>query len=132
RVHTRLKAYLDALPIDVGLLVPGPAGKAWDPSAFSKALRAHLDACGLTEVHFHGLRHNCATTLADAGSSEKEIMAVTGHKTSDMVKRYTKRAEQKRLAHSAIEKVEAAERESNTQVVNPPAASGKSKGPSRG
>ena len=33
-------------------------------------------------------------------------MAITGHTTSDMVKRYTKRAEQKRLGRSAIAKLE--------------------------
>lgn len=105
-VHERLKAYLDDLRIDVGLLVPAPDGKAWNPSHFSNTLRAHLNDAGLTDIHFHGLRHTCATSLAEAGASEREIMAVTGHTASDMVSRYARKADQKKLARSAIAKLE--------------------------
>ena len=118
--HSKLRAYLDGLAIDIGLLVPGPGGKIWDESGFSKRLRAHLDSIGLQHLSFHGLRHMNATELAHSGSSDAEIMAVTGHTTSDMVKKYTRRAQQSRLAASAIARLEtktrtASEQESETR-----------------
>ncbi len=41
----------------------------------------------------------------EAGSSEREIMAVTGHTTSAMASRYVQKADQKRRARSAITKL---------------------------
>lgn len=111
--HSALCRYLDALPIDVGLLVPGPRGRPWDESAFSKALRAHLDKIGLVDCHFHGLRHMHATALAEAGGTEDEIKSVTGHASSSMVRRYTKRARQKTLSASAALKLEPATPDKN-------------------
>ena len=104
--HSELKTYLDALPVEVGLLVPGPNGKQWDESAFAKKFRAHLDGLGLQHLTFHGLRHTQATELAEAGSSDAEIMSVTGHTSSAMVRKYTRKARQKKLAASAIARLE--------------------------
>ena len=44
--------------------------------------------------------------LAEAGCTEKEIMAVLGHKTLAMVQKYTQGARRRRLASSAIAKLE--------------------------
>ncbi|WP_024276025.1 tyrosine-type recombinase/integrase [Hyphomicrobium sp. 802] len=103
--HSELKKYLDALSIEVGLLVPGPKGQ-WDESAFSKQFRAHLDGIGLQHLNFHGLRHKTATELAESDATDAEIMAVTGHSTTAMVRKYTRRARQKKLAASAMAKLE--------------------------
>ncbi|HML30466.1 MAG TPA: site-specific integrase, partial [Hyphomicrobium sp.] len=104
--HSELKKYLDALPIEVGLLVPGPNGRQWDESAFSKQFRAHLDGISLQHLNFHGLRHKTATELAESDATDAEIMAVTGHSTTAMVRKYTRRARQKKLAASAMAKLE--------------------------
>ena len=69
-------------------------------------IRAHLDQLGLQELNFHGLRHTTATALAEAGCTSHEIRAITGHADEQMVKRYTEQANQKRLAMSAIHKLE--------------------------
>lgn len=55
---------------------------------------------------FHGLRKAAAAALAEAGCSTKEIMAITGHRTLTEIERYTSEADQKRLASSAIVKLE--------------------------
>jgi integrase len=55
----------------------------------------------------HGLRKAASARLAELGCSEREIMAITGHKTSKEVDRYTKAARQKVLAKSAMEKLTA-------------------------
>lgn len=55
---------------------------------------------------FHGLRKAAAANLAEAGCSTQEIMAITGHRTLTEFERYTSEADQKRLASSAIVKLE--------------------------
>ena len=57
---------------------------------------------GLTGCPLHGLRKACARRLAEAGCSALEIMAITGHKTLKEVERYTKAADQERMAERAI------------------------------
>ncbi len=105
-VHPRLKAYLDSLPLSSLMLIVDEAGKAISPSQLSKGLRAHLDAIGLpSTLVLHGLRHTAGKALAEAGCSPHEIAAVLGHKTLQMVERYTKTARQKVLARAAITKL---------------------------
>jgi integrase len=43
---------------------------------------------------FHTVRHTAATEMGNAGATETEIMAVTGHKTSVTVQRYVKKTRQ--------------------------------------
>jgi enterobacteria phage integrase len=52
----------------------------------------------------HGLRKAAARRLAEAGCSANEIAAITGHKTLAEVERYTRAADQERLARQAIQK----------------------------
>jgi len=106
RAHRRLKAYLDALPKAALLFVVDAAGRPVDETTFSKEFRAALDAAGLEQLHFHGLRHTAGRALAEAGCSAHEIQAITGHRTLQMVEHYTKAARQKRLASAAISKLE--------------------------
>ena len=53
-------------------------------------------------LNVHGLRKLAATSLADAGCTPHEIMAITGHRTLAMVELYTRSADQERLAGAAI------------------------------
>jgi enterobacteria phage integrase len=50
----------------------------------------------------HGLRKAAARRLAEAGCSASEIAAITGHKTLAEVERYTRAADQERLARQAM------------------------------
>lgn len=106
--HARLKAYLDGLPTDRLLFCLDGKGLPWkDGSTFSHEFGKHLDKIGLGHLCFHGLRHTAATALADAGCSDRDIAAITGHKTPSMVRRYTARADQRRRASAAITKLQA-------------------------
>jgi len=97
-----LKAYLDALPItNTVMLVAMPDGTEYKESHFRHQFRAALDACGLKRLSFHGLRHAAGVALAEAGCSEREIMAWFGHSTPAMAAHYCKMAEQKKLTRSA-------------------------------
>ena len=40
----------------------------------------------------HSLRSGFATSAAEAGAEERSIMAMTGHKSPEMVRRYIKEA----------------------------------------
>ncbi|MCZ6773322.1 MAG: tyrosine-type recombinase/integrase, partial [Proteobacteria bacterium] len=50
----------------------------------------------------HGLRYTAAARLAEAGCSLKEIASITGHKSLAMIEKYSREADQKRLAGAAI------------------------------
>jgi integrase len=53
----------------------------------------------------HGLRKAAARWLAEIGCSAHEIASITGHATLAEVRRYTKAADRKRLARSAMRKL---------------------------
>lgn len=103
-VHPRLKAYLDALPPTL-YLITDARGAPVPVDRLTKGLRAHLDGIGLNGLHLHGLRHTAGKALAEAGCSAHEIRAVLGHKTLQMVEKYTSKAQQRTLAGSAILKL---------------------------
>jgi hypothetical protein len=53
----------------------------------------------------HGLRKAALRRFAEHGGTTKEIAAVSGHRTLSEIERYTARADQVRLADSAISKL---------------------------
>jgi integrase len=58
----------------------------------------------LPHCSFHGLRKAVASRLADIGCTPHEIAAITGHASLKEIERYTRTADRKRLAASAIAK----------------------------
>ncbi|MDA9662274.1 tyrosine-type recombinase/integrase [Candidatus Pelagibacter sp.] len=57
-------------------------------------IKKYLQLAGIDSKNFsgHSLRSGFATTAAAAGVEERNIMAMTGHKSTDMVRRYIKEA----------------------------------------
>ena len=53
----------------------------------------------------HGLRKAALRRLAEHGSTTKEIAAMSGHRSLTEIERYTARADQARLAQSAVAKL---------------------------
>jgi integrase len=92
------------------MIIARADGRKWNERHFSTLFREHLDAIGLDHLHFHGLRKTTAKALAEAGATTKEIAAITGHRTLSMVELYTEQAEQKKLAISAISKLDGVKR----------------------
>jgi len=81
-------------------------GRPFTANGFGNRFRKWCDEAGLPpDCSAHGLRKAAATRLAEAGASELEIRAITGHQTSKEVNRYTKAASQKLLAKSGMEKL---------------------------
>jgi integrase len=86
-------------------------GAPFTPAGFGNYFRDCCDETGLSHCSAHGLRKLAATRLANAGCSEREIMAITGHRSLSEVSRYTKGADQARLSEQAVSKVMRAEHE---------------------
>jgi site-specific recombinase XerD len=57
-------------------------------------IKEYLKLAGIDNKNFsgHSLRSGFATSAADAGVEERNIMAMTGHKSTEMVRRYIKDA----------------------------------------
>ena len=58
-------------------------------------IKKHALKAGLDDKKYagHSLRSGFATTTAELGASERNIMAMTGHKSVDLVRRYIKEAD---------------------------------------
>ena len=57
-------------------------------------LKKYLSVAGIENKNYsgHSLRSGFATVSAESGADERSIMAMTGHKTTQMVRRYIKEA----------------------------------------
>ena len=57
-------------------------------------LKSYLASAGIENKNYsgHSLRSGFATASAESGADERSIMAMTGHKTTQMVRRYIKEA----------------------------------------
>ena len=57
-------------------------------------IKNYLNIAGIENTNFagHSLRSGFATVAAESGADERSIMAMTGHKTTQMVRRYIKEA----------------------------------------
>jgi integrase len=58
------------------------------PAKMRGAFENAVKRAGLGDFVFHQLRHTALTMLAESGATLSELMAVSGHKTLTMVKRY--------------------------------------------
>ncbi len=57
-------------------------------------IKKYLNLAGIENKNFagHSLRAGFATAAAESGADERSIMAMTGHKTTQMVRRYIREA----------------------------------------
>jgi integrase len=102
-VLPKLQQILDATPVGHLTLLTTKTGKSYNANDFSEQFRRWCDDAGLPpECSFHGLRKTALTRLADAGKTVHQIAAVSGHKSLKEVERYTRSADQRRLAREAL------------------------------
>jgi site-specific recombinase XerD len=68
-------------------------------------IKKYLDLSGINSENYsgHSLRSGFATTTAESGADERSIMSMTGHKTTQMVRRYIKEANL--FKNNALEKI---------------------------
>jgi integrase len=105
-VLPELQRIIEATPSGTLTFLVTEFGQPFTANGFGNCFRKWCDEAGLPpHCSAHGLRKAAATRLAEAGASENEIRAVTGHQTSREVIRYTKAASQKVLAQSGMAKL---------------------------
>jgi len=56
---------------------------------FNKAWNTLKRQAGLADLRFHDLRHEAVSRLVEAGLGDQEVAAISGHKSMQMLKRYT-------------------------------------------
>lgn len=59
------------------------------PYTFTKTWNDLKNSLALADVRFHDLRHEAVSRLVEAGLSDQEVAAISGHKSMQMLKRYT-------------------------------------------
>jgi integrase len=94
---------LNTLPRRIGgrvfSLASQPASKAWARAvkraravylAYCAAMSEEADGSHLVDLHFHDIRHSAITRLFENGDfNTMEVAAISGHKTIQMLARYT-------------------------------------------
>jgi len=71
-----LRPWLDSLPLALNF------------EGLKTGFRRAREAAGMPEVHFHDLRHSCATILLASGADLYTVAKVLGHSTIKMTERY--------------------------------------------
>lgn len=73
-------------------LPPSTTGRVFGDltaDAVKLSFRRAMDRAGITGLRFHDLRHEATSRLFEKGLNVMEVASVTGHKTLQMLKRYT-------------------------------------------
>jgi integrase len=107
-IHSELGRIIAATPSEhLSFLVTNERGKSKSFTApgFTNWFREMCRDAGLPHCSAHGLRKALARRLAEAGCSEHEIAAITGHRSLQEVRRYTQAASQLVLARRAMEAI---------------------------
>lgn len=105
-VMPELERALKAEPNKGMTLIGDPVGKQLSAGGLSELVRrAREDAKLPPKCKPHGLRKAAMRRLAESDATSKQIMAISGHKTSREVDRYTEAANQIRLARAGLAKL---------------------------
>jgi integrase len=103
-----------------------PTGRPYHASSFGRDFQTWCREAGLLpRCTFHGLRYAMARRLAERGATTHQIAAITGHKSLSEIARYTKAADQVRLAREAMKLIGRTEVKERTQNGKPSTPSGK-------
>ena len=88
-----MKAALDnpIRPFDTDLIFFGEPGKDGKrrPYTITKIWADLKRTEKLNDLHFHDLRHESVSRLVESGLSDQEVSSISGHKSMQMLKRYT-------------------------------------------
>ncbi|MBK0327349.1 tyrosine-type recombinase/integrase [Rhodobacteraceae bacterium F11138] len=117
-IHPDLQRVLDVLPKGQLTFLETSGGSSRSSNGLGNAMRKWCDAAGLPACSAHGLRKACATRLAEAGASEREIMAWTGHSSPQMVQIYAGKARRGLMADQGFAKLIQNETGSNVDEPN--------------
>src|SRR5262249_20847722 len=102
-IYPELRAVLDATPSEHLTFLVTATGKPYGDNHFSESFREWCDAAGLPKrCSAHGLRKARCRWLAEHECTGPEIMANSGHESMKELVRYTRGADQAKLARNAM------------------------------
>lgn len=76
-----LREALDTAPRTAVTILTNTRGRPWPVNSFRSAFQKARARAGISGLTFHDLRGTCLTWLAEAGCTQAEIAAISGHKT---------------------------------------------------
>ncbi len=78
-------------PTDTSLIFFGEPGQDHKrrPYVTNRMWAEALKRANITNLRFHDLRHEAVSRLVEKGLSDQEVAAISGHKSMQMLKRYT-------------------------------------------
>jgi integrase len=115
-IHPELKTIMAATEVKSLLFLTTGRGTPFSRQVFTKWFKQQCRLAGIHDRSGHGLRKSAPTRLANAGCTAHEIAAITGHRSLREVERYTRAADQERLARQAIMRMEGEQELSNPSV----------------
>ena len=119
-LHPELQEILTAHPVEHLTFLTTQAGQPFTAGGFSHWFVRVCRAAGLPSgLSAHGLRKAMCRRLAEAGCSANQIAAISGHARLQEVTRYTKDADQKRMAESAMASIDGTKGVSNPKTSKP-------------
>jgi integrase len=80
-------------------------GTQYTEDGFESIWNRQKNKHGCNGLPFHGLRKNATQALMEAGCTEQQAQAITGHETTGMIQHYARKANQRRLATDAMGKL---------------------------
>ena len=101
-VLPELQEAIDACPSQHVTFLVTEYGKPFSSNGFGNRFGAWCEKAGLPHCSAHGLRKAGATLAAENGATVSQLMAMFGWRTAKMAELYTRKAEQRRLARSAM------------------------------
>ncbi|WP_332763886.1 tyrosine-type recombinase/integrase [Phenylobacterium sp.] len=114
-LHPKLAEAIRLTPADHLTFLITRTGGPFTPESFTNWFAAAALEAGLPPRSSpHGLRKAGARRLAEAGCTQHQIKAITGHKTLAEVALYTESVDQERLADQAMAAVEESEKRTST------------------
>jgi integrase len=106
-LHPELRTILERSGADHLTFLTTATGKPFTGGSFTNWFGGLCRAAGLPlGLSAHGLRKAMCRRLAEAGCSANQIAAISGHATLREVGRYTKAADQRRMAVDAMGAIE--------------------------
>jgi integrase len=102
-LHPALAAIIEATPSKHLTFLTTSFGKPFTAPGFGNWFRERCNEAGLPRhCAAHGLRKAACRRLAEAGCSANVIASISGHTTLTEVARYTKAADQQRMARDGM------------------------------
>ena len=117
-LHAELAEIIAATPSEHLTFLTTSFGKPFTAPGFGNWFRDQCNAAGLPrQCAAHGLRKAACRRLAEAGCSANVIASISGHTTLTEVARYTKAADQERMARDGMAAIARTKTDNGTEYV---------------